>query len=107
MRLDPSGVAITLIVAFAVAATGVAVIETAGVEPYHTSIETEAFEEYCHDRFGDDGEVYVANVVGGHGGYHCDHDDGLVHMHNIPDHLLRAYANGSITTDQLTEEING
>jgi len=93
---DAGGLLITLGVLAAVVLTGLAVLDAtaAGVEP--DSEYMAAAEAHCEQHLGADAELYVANVIGGHGGLHCEGPDGaLIHYHDVPDAEVYAAVNGS------------
>ncbi|WP_200531939.1 hypothetical protein [Halorubrum sp. LN27] len=92
---DAAGFLITLVVLGAVVLTGVAVMDdaAAGVEP--DSEYMAAADAHCEQELGVDADLYVANVVGRHGGLHCEGPGGaLIHYHDVPDSEVYAAADG-------------
>lgn len=92
---DAASFLITLAVIGAVVLTGVAVMDdaTAGIEP--DSDYMNAADAHCEQELGAEADLYVANVIGGHGGLHCDGPgDGLIHYHDVSDSEVYAAVDG-------------
>jgi len=79
--MNTSNVSISLfVVTVAIAGfVGFQVVDT--VTSQETKDQIEMYENDCADR---NGELVNSNVIGGHGGLHCEFDNGTsVHMKNI------------------------
>lgn len=46
----------------------------------------EAADAYCEQELGPEAELVNSQVIGDHGGLHCEGpDDEFIHLHDIPD----------------------
>lgn len=84
------GVAFAIVV---VASAGLPIAYMATNEGYQERVATAIAQAqaYCEAVYGDPA-VYQANVVGNHGGLHCDANEDGPHLHAIPEkYQKRAY----------------
>lgn len=82
---------ITLVAATAVVVTGFVVVDEVSGGEIKQNIQhsTEVAKAYCYQAFGDS-SIYVANVVGGHGGYHCLANEHDPHYHQVTQEARQA-----------------
>jgi hypothetical protein len=92
--MDKVNVLVTLIVAASVAITGIHVVESQDIAD-QIEYEHDMATAYGNQTYGADNyTLHMSRVIGGHGGYHLELDNGtLVHLHDVPrEKLERAYA---------------
>lgn len=86
---------VTLIVLVVVASVGVVIVNSASPSMDDSvSEEYDRAQAYCYQSYGDP-DISNAQVIGSHGGWHCEANDGDPHLHAVTDEAKQAayYAN--------------